>query len=101
PTAPEPQASQPHAGAPHGSQGEHSLRRPKQPPQPPQGFPSPQQPIDTLDSAAKVVKISSLLMAELSSTKPNREDGEPWVEQLYTTVRDVQTQRAGIFFATR
>jgi hypothetical protein len=66
---PLPQESQPQPAAGASPQGAHSLCRPKQPPKPPHGFPIPQQPNDTLVKAARVVKISSLFMAELSSAK--------------------------------
>src|SRR5882757_6707480 len=101
PIGPAPQLLQPQPSTAGASpQGEHSLRRPKQPPAPPHGFPSPQQPNDTLVRAANVVKISSLFMAGLSSTRQNRNKAISGVGQLYNMPSDVQTQRAGIFFAT-
>ena len=103
PMGPAPQASQPQP-PPQGAspQGAHSMRsrRPKQPPQPPHGLPNPQQPNDTLVKAARVVKISSRFMACTLQCKETKQRRKLGVAQLYNTPGDVQTQHAGIFFAT-
>lgn len=39
-------------------------------------------------------------MAGTPMQKQVRKLGDLWVEQLYNTLNDVQTQRVGIFFAT-
>jgi hypothetical protein len=62
----------------------------------------PQQPAVAAVRAVSTVKISSLFMAvsPIQNGIGGAAMGKNWVEQLYTTRRDVQTQRAGIFFAT-
>jgi hypothetical protein len=88
---PEPHSLHP-PSSPQGEQGLQASRRPNKLPQPPM----PQQPSDALVKTARVVTISSLLMAGFSNTKRKRGEGG-WVAQLYNTLADVQTQRAGFF----
>src|SRR5262249_38723735 len=64
-------------------------------------LPQPQQPSEALVRAARVERISSLLMAGFSIQSGKHCAATwSWVQQLYTTPADVQPQRPRIFFAT-
>jgi hypothetical protein len=73
------------------------------------------QPTEAPVTAVSAAKISSFFIARLSITKQNREGGDgrilhkeraqdgrtPWVEQLYTTLDDVQMKHEEFFSPQR